>query len=344
MDSDKPKLSVIMPVYNAERYVGEAIESILNQTYVNFELIIADDGSIDYSRKIVEKYSSLDKRIVVFNSQINKGKVATVNFLLQFVKGKYVTIHDADDISHPMRFESQISFLERNQDYAMCGTNYISFRKNKVLFKSNLQTDWNEIRNLIKSESQFHGPTVIFKKEILDEVGGLYRSYFTHGEDMDFTLRVVEKYKSTNLENYLYFYRLVGTSLTKKACYFNEGRFLNTRLIFHLAGERRFYGKDSIMKDDIIFLNRLLDEWGKNLFADSSHALRLGASHTLGQLMHRNSIILSWYALRKDPLNILNFRCLFYCLRKTYRNFIFEFFTSREKVTEYLASKNVPKR
>ena len=104
-------VSVILPVYNAQKYLEEAIESIINQTYTNFEFIIIDDGSGDNSLNIINKYQKQDSRILVITRE-NKGLVYTLNEGINQAKGKYIARMDADDISLSNRFEKQIELLE----------------------------------------------------------------------------------------------------------------------------------------------------------------------------------------------------------------------------------------
>ena len=110
-----PTISVIMPVFNGEQFLSKAIESILNQTFSDFELIIINDGSTDNTKKIIEKYKAIDKRIIVKN-QNNKGLTKSLNIAISITKGEYIARHDADDISLPHRFEKQIFWL-KNKKY-----------------------------------------------------------------------------------------------------------------------------------------------------------------------------------------------------------------------------------
>ena len=112
-----PEISVLMSVYNGEKYIQEAINSILNQTYQNFELIIVNDGSVDKTREIIEAYK--EPRIVLFNLEENRGVGSALQFGLQKTQGKYIAKADADDIFHPTRLEKQKKFLDDNPDIAL---------------------------------------------------------------------------------------------------------------------------------------------------------------------------------------------------------------------------------
>ncbi len=267
---DNPILSVILPVYNAEKYVAQAIESILNQTYVNFELIIADDGSKDGSCKIVNAYAKQDNRIIISHNEINQGKVKTVNRLFEICRGKYVTIHDADDWSDHSRFLVQIKYLEESQ-YVLCGTSFASVNEDGQLIESTFpEVDYEIIKTEISNKSQFHGPTVVFLKEVVSKVGGLYRYPFMVAEDIDFCERVTEKFPTTNLSKVLYYYRLHQESLTKKSALYIPDRYALRDLMIFLRDERKNTGKDSIWDNkrsvdiDAKYVNWVIN-WRNNL-------------------------------------------------------------------------------
>lgn len=120
-------ISVLLPVYNGEKYLAEAIESVLNQTYSDFEFLIISDGSTDGTKQISHKYAARDKRIRYFENEKNQGLVETLNRGLGLVSGKYIARMDADDICHPERFQKQIDFMDGHPDIAICGTSFQSF-------------------------------------------------------------------------------------------------------------------------------------------------------------------------------------------------------------------------
>ena len=109
-----------MPAYNAEKYINEAIDSILAQTFTDFEFIIIDDGSTDSTCAIVESYS--DSRIRFFKNEHNLGVAATLNRGLDLARGEYIARMDADDISLPTRFEKQAAYMDSHPDVVVCGT------------------------------------------------------------------------------------------------------------------------------------------------------------------------------------------------------------------------------
>ena len=203
-----PLLSVLMPVYNAENYLAAAVESILNQSYNNFEFIIINDGSTDKSLEILQNYSKKDKRIKL-TSRENKGLVHTLNEGLALIHTPFVARMDADDISLPTRFEKQMQFLSKNTDCLLLGTRVII-----------IDTDGDEIcemgdcfshsdidQGLLGKKGQLvYHPSVIFRKSILDQLGG-YRNKYPQVEDLDLFLRISELGKIENLREPLLKYR-----------------------------------------------------------------------------------------------------------------------------------------
>lgn len=240
----KPALSVILSAYNAEKYIREAIESILTQTFPYFELIIADDGSSDNTKKIIDTFK--DPRIQIKHNHVNQGKVPTVNRLVEIAQGKFITIHDADDFSEPNRFQIAIDFLEKNTHLAMIGTSFRQHigKKSKVI---HMPTDFDLIKKSLPYKSQFHGPTIFFRREILKDTHGLFR-YFKWGEDIDFTCRVVEKFRSVNLDIPLYNYRIHERSITKSLDMVTPDRLINDKLRVFLFEQRQENGTDCLME------------------------------------------------------------------------------------------------
>ena len=127
MKSDKPKISVLMPVYNGEQFLDKSIKSVLEQTFNNFEYIIINDGSTDDSLKIIKSYE--DSRIKIINFSKNMGITAALNNGLNVAKGDYIARQDQDDISHPERFMLQVEYL-KNNDVDLVDANFIFIDEN----------------------------------------------------------------------------------------------------------------------------------------------------------------------------------------------------------------------
>lgn len=210
----EPKLSVVLPVYNCPDYVGEAIDSILNQTMTDFELIVIDDGSKDNSLEIIKQYP--DQRIRLF-TQENQGLAKTLNRGISLARGRYIARQDQDDISLPDRFTKQVSFLDANPDCALVGT-WAEIWKERSRTNRTLSHPINHSR--IKFEllfdSQFVHSSVMFRKEIVEKEG----SYSTDKdreppEDFELWSRLARKYVLSNIPEILLFYRELPGSISR---------------------------------------------------------------------------------------------------------------------------------
>lgn len=216
MDNQNLLISVILPVYNAEKYLREAIESILNQTYRNFELIIINDGSEDNSLSVIKEYMKYDKRILLIN-RANKGLVDTLNEGINKANGKYIARMDADDISLINRFEKQISLLEANC-LDICGCHYLLIDENNNINSLNLTPLSHEMCFLsLASKVPFAHPSVMIRKEFLEKNNLLYgQSNYKIAEDFDLWIRMYKKgAKFGNVNDILFKYRLLDNSLSK---------------------------------------------------------------------------------------------------------------------------------
>lgn len=212
-------VSVVMSVYNAEKYLKESIESILNQTYENIEFIIINDGSMDSSLSIIKDYIKKDNRIILVDNIENKGLIYSLNKGIDIAKGKYIVRMDADDISLESRIEEQVKFMDNNGDIALSGTsNIIFFNKNKVINKKmNAIENYEDIKaNSIFSCSFVH-PSVIMRNDIIKKENFKYKEEFKHAEDFGLWCEIMSKYKVANINKPLLRYRVVKTSVTRQA-------------------------------------------------------------------------------------------------------------------------------
>lgn len=314
MQPDSPILSVLVPAYNAEKYIRSCIKGLLAQTYQHMEVLICDDGSDDRTSAVISDFK--DVRIRAFRNPSNIGKNRTCSFLLEKARGEFISIHDADDISDRRRFEHQVSFLIRNPEYAMCGTNFVGFLDNgKIIARSNLKTSDSQIRASISVESQFHGPTIVFRNTVIPEVRGLYR-YFIRGEDIDFTMRVTEKFKVCNLAGHYYYYRHSRFSLTNDVLGYNLERLAHLKLLYYLAEERRMNdGIDSLMLGNVEKVDSLVEGFMKDFENDPDIALRRGVFRLIAMKMYRNALILGLGLLRRK-WTLINLRCFVSSVRE----------------------------
>ncbi|MDO9385847.1 MAG: glycosyltransferase [Thiobacillus sp.] len=209
-----PVISVLLSVYNSEKYVSLAIESILNQTFADFELIIVDDCSSDASWDICLKYAQQDNRIVAVRNKLNLGGCETLNVGLKLAKGRYIARQDNDDWSYPDRLAKQLKFMETHQNVGIVGGNMeIINEDGKVIGKRTYNYTDGMIRKKIFRYSPFSHPLVMFRKSILDTVG-YYNPEYAPADDYDLYFRIGKVSKFANLNEILMKYRVIPTSLT----------------------------------------------------------------------------------------------------------------------------------
>ncbi len=210
-NSNFPLVSVIMGVYNDTKYLEEAIDSILNQTYTNFEFIICNDCSTDKKvQYILNNYRDKDFRIVLINNKTNLGLATSLNNCLSIARGKYIARMDSDDRSLPNRFEEQVNFLENNPQYVVCATGSYYIDKDGERFKSTKESvvrtiDFNDA---VKKSPVMH-PTTLILRDVLDKVDGYtVNKYTKRAEDYDLWCKLTHKgYKLANIPNLLFEYR-----------------------------------------------------------------------------------------------------------------------------------------
>ena len=222
--SQNELISVIMPVCNSGKYVREAVKSILNQTYSNFEFIIIDDGSTDNSVSIISQFN--DNRIRLFKNA-HKGIVSQLNFGLSIANGIYVARMDADDLCNEERLEKQVDFLLNNKDVQVTGTNfnYLDY-KGMIIMHKNLPEKHEDIEFMMPINASVLHSTMLTYRETLIKVGGYAEKDYI-AEDHELLLRMLkEGVRFYNIQKILYSYRQHNRSIsvirekeTMKACY-----------------------------------------------------------------------------------------------------------------------------
>lgn len=208
----KPKVSVLLPVFNGESFLEEAIDSILNQTFQDFELLILlEYGSNSASKEIVNRKAS-DKRVkIVENTDRKLGLAESLNYGMRVAEGKYIARMDADDISLPKRFEKQVKFLDRYPNIVMCGTAMKGLYDDGHMDKRGYFTDPGSIRFECMLGNPFGHPTVMWRRDVFLKENLFYRNT-PYSEDFELWKRVVELFPCANLKDYLLLYRLHGES------------------------------------------------------------------------------------------------------------------------------------
>lgn len=186
-------VSVVMPVYNCDKYIREAIGSILNQTYRNFEFIIINDGSTDNSSNIIKYYANKDCRIKIIN-QSNSGIVRALNRGLFEAKSEWIFRMDGDDISLPHRFEIQIETIKKNSSLVLVGGNCQQINHDGNYLKTSKYPSKNNrlVQILENEKSFFPHSSACFHRDAVMKIGG-YRERFRHAEDIDLWLRMIDE-------------------------------------------------------------------------------------------------------------------------------------------------------
>lgn len=206
-------VSVIMPVYNAEKYVRVAIESILNQTYTNFELIIVNDASTDSTLNILRKFKALDKRIILIQNIKNLGVTKSLNKALEQTHGKYTIRMDADDWAYPQRFALQVDLMEHNPDVVVSGSYIKVCDKNlKTKYIRRYKLSDASIRKHLFRYSPFAHPATIWRGEILKRER--YDERIGTCQDYELYFRVGRLGKFMNLPKSLLKLRMHDTSVS----------------------------------------------------------------------------------------------------------------------------------
>lgn len=211
---DRPTVSVVMPAYNAKRYITDAVESVLAQTFRDFELIIIDDGSTDGTEAILMQLAAKDSRIRL-TRRPNTGIVGALNDALARANGEFVARMDADDLSFPERFEKQLTFLREHPDCVCVGTQIQRMdpygtplhREEHNLTHAEIDTELMTGRGF----AMVH-PTVMMRREAVETVGG-YRKQYEISEDLDLFLRLGEVGTLANLSDLLLHYRIHYNSI-----------------------------------------------------------------------------------------------------------------------------------
>jgi hypothetical protein len=202
-----PIVSVVMSVFNGERFLREAIDSILSQTFRDFEFIVINDGSTDGTASILESYAKSDARVRVYYQE-SKGLIESLNRGCSLAQGKYIARMDADDIAVKDRLMCQVTFMEEHPEVGVLGgaVEYVD-ATGKLLLTSYLPSEDSDIRSVLLCDVPFAHPTVLIRKEIFRSVGG-YRRAFQDAEDFDLWLRIAERCKLANLKAVVLKYRI----------------------------------------------------------------------------------------------------------------------------------------
>lgn len=290
-------VSVIMPVYNGERYIAEAIESVLRQTHQDFEFIIVNDGSTDRTPKIIDHYASRDRRVRVIH-QPNIGQPATLNRALAEAENDWVAILDADDVWMPERLEVQLRTVRREPSVRVLGSYAIQIDEQgqelglRTAFPISLQ-EYREISNTDETVTFVH-PSVMMHRPTILALGG-YDVAFGPAADSELWSRVSDQHVVMSLPEPLIYYRVHPTSMS--ATHFFEQRLMLRWLRARQHARRRGLRQPTLKEYQdahgrSIFhrIDHLRKDWGQRLRADSRMTWR--RRHRLRALLMRAAALI----------------------------------------------------
>jgi glycosyltransferase involved in cell wall biosynthesis len=293
-----PAVSVLMSAYNAQRYLDEAVSSILDQTFRDFEFIIIDDGSTDGSLAILKRFEALDPRIRLI-SRPNTGYCRALNEALSLARGKYVARMDADDICSSDRFEKQIRFLEEHPEVVVVGAAVeIIDGDGRLLLRTPKPTTDEEIQNAaLSGHCLIVHSLAIIRREAMQAVGGYDESVYP-SEDLDLWLRIGELGLLANLPDFLGKYRLHTSSI----CATNTDRQkIKSQEVSRRARERRG------VKGEYTWT----EPSRANADVDSQHAFMVKYGWWAFQSAQRTTAMLyAWRAIKRIPWKLDGWRLL----------------------------------
>lgn len=309
------KISVVMSVYNDEKYVGESIKSVLNQTLKDFEFIIVNDGSTDNSWKIINKFAKKDSRIKIIQNKTSIGLTKSLNKGIKISKGKYIARQDDDDISLPERLYLQYNFMESHQDIILCGTNviYIDEKGSILRTRKGLISNPSKLKmRLRKCNSLFH-PSIMFRNKNI-----FYREKFYYSQDYDLYLQLVSQgHKLFNLPRPLLMYRFKSDSIS-----FSKR---SKQIQFEEVARKLFFERCNSKKDSYESFNpkKILiqeDNTAKNTERTIEFFLKTGKFGYVKKLLKESSQLSFWNYKQTKYYIACNFPIIY----KVYRRIMFK--------------------
>jgi glycosyltransferase involved in cell wall biosynthesis len=301
--SHSPLVSIVLPVFNGEKYISEAIESVLEQSFKDFEFIIINDGSTDTTPRILDKMCSRDYRVRVLSGP-NVGYALALNKGVACASGLFIARMDSDDICLPERLERQVTYLQANADCVVVGSSLllIDFEGATVgVRKYPIKHDDIDAAHIGGLGAHLAHPATMFRKTYFDKVGG-YRPKFEPAEDLDLWLRLAEVGKLANVPDVLLKYRLHAQSATSTRSYQMHA---NTRIITLESCLRR--GVVPPPKQNL----EVPHESGSTIFALSySRSLALSAWENGYYTTARKHSLIQF---KLKPASLVSWKCIFKC-------------------------------
>lgn len=257
----KPIVSVIIRAFNSRKYIDYAIESVLAQTFQDFEIVVVDDASTDGTDRILHDYARRDERVRIVRNGSNQGPVKTMNIGLRCASGEFIAVHDADDVSLSHRLETQVDFLRANPDVALMGGGAYFIDEEGQEFRMGTADRMvgEAAREFLESGRAFIHSSVMYRREAIKSIG-LYDEFFLYSHDYDMLLRMADRYEIALYEEPLVKWRQLNTGVTgkKKRAQAAFGELARIRIRAHRADRgidlqqeyERLVSNDVICDDD----------------------------------------------------------------------------------------------
>lgn len=214
----KPKVSIIMGIYNCQDTIRVAINSIINQSYKNWELIMCDDGSTDRTYEIAKDYEDIDNRIKVLKNDKNKGLAYSLNKCIEESSGEYIARHDADDYSKKNRLEIELKFLDNNKEYGFVSSGVYLFDDKETWGERGIEREYTPTKYDLVKRNRFAHPTVMIRRDVLNKVENYTVDKKTYRlEDYDLWFKIYSKnIKGVIIPDKLYYFREDRNSYSRK--------------------------------------------------------------------------------------------------------------------------------
>lgn len=314
----KPLVSILMPCFNSERYLKEAINSIINQTYSNWELLICNDASTDNSLEVLKSFES--KNIKIINNESNLGYLKSCNKLFKLTKGKYITFQDSDDYSSHNRIELLVDEFDSNPNLGACGTQF-NFITNEGIVLSNQSPTYpqthQELVNSFLMEPAFCGASVMVPQEVILDIG-IYNEYWDRigAEDFYWLYLIAEKYEVKNLNSTEYFYRHNPNSITRNKT--NPRKIHSHDFLVHFIKQRQESMTDSLEQNNIDQIREMENKFIKPYQEDITYIYKRQIDWALSDNNKRKIFKLIFKAIKTNPTSLYWYKTLIYYFRKLY--------------------------
>ncbi|MEI7595849.1 MAG: glycosyltransferase [Bacteroidota bacterium] len=308
-----PYISILVPVYNAGRYLRPAIENVLTQTFIDFELLICDDASTDDSLKNILQFASKDSRIKIIENEQNLGYLKTCNKLFKEAQGKYITFQDADDISMPNRLERIVEYIKRENVEILTSDYHFIDSGGHISKRNEYQIDYKRLRTDIDYKPFLCGQTIVMTKELIAKYG-VYDIFFDRlgGEDYEWFFRVACQSKAVccHIPEILYQYRVHNSAVRQGNI--NIRKYFILDLVFLI---RKTWINDSkylLSSENRIEMEQIAADY-ERLYIDNPSEILIYQSQTLvNSKKYWQAIKTALDAIRKQP-----------SYTKSYKNFIY---------------------